>query len=57
MFSVNSKMVFLILWISSIVAVVLYLIIIEFIHDNMERKIRFAGKSKDELLSSVKGEA
>ena len=57
MFSVNSKMVFLILWISSIVAVVLYLIIIEFIHDNMERKVRFAGKSRDELLSSVKGEA
>ena len=55
MFSVNSKMVFLILWISSIVAVVLYLIIIEFIHDNMERKLRFADKSRDELLVSVKG--
>ena len=57
MFSVNSKMVFLILWISSIVTVVLYLIIIEFIHDNMERKLRFADKSRDELLVSVKGEA
>ncbi len=57
MFSVDSKMVFLILWISSIVAVVLYLTIIEFLHDNMERKLRFAEKSRDELLNSVKGRA
>ncbi len=57
MFSVDSKMIFLILWISSIVGVVLYLTIIEFLHDNMERKLRFAAKSKDELLSSVKGRA
>ena len=57
MFSVDSKMVFLILWISSIVGVVLYLTIIEFLHDNMERKLRFAAKSRDELLSSVKGRA
>ncbi len=57
MFSVDSKMIFLILWISSIVGVVLYLTIIEFLHDNMERKLRFAAKSRDELLSSVKGRA
>lgn len=55
MFSVSSKMVFLILWIASIVAVVLYLIIIEFIHDNLERKLRFAQKSRDELITSMKG--
>ncbi len=55
MFNVNSKMVFLILWISSIVAVVLYLIIIEFIHDNMQRKLRFAGKSREEILGSMNG--
>lgn len=57
MFSVSSKMVFLILWIASIVAVVLYLIIIEFIHDNLERKLRLAEKSREELLSSMKGRA
>lgn len=55
MFSVSSKMVFLILWIASIVAVVLYLIIIEFIHDNLERKLRFADKSREELITSMKG--
>lgn len=55
MFSVSSKMVFLILWIASIVAVVLYLIIIEFIHDNLERKLRFAEKSREELITSMKG--
>lgn len=57
MFSVSSKMVFLILWIASIVAVVLYLIILEFIHDNLERKLRFAQKSADELIVSMKGRA
>ena len=57
MFSVDSKMLFLILWISSVVGVVLYLTIIEFLHDNMERKLRFAAKSRDELLDSVKGRA
>ena len=57
MFSVSSKMVFLVLWIASIVAVVLYLIIIEFLHDSLERKLRFAEKSKDELITSMKGRA
>ena len=57
MFSVSSKMVFLVLWIASIVAVVLYLIIIEFLHDSLERKLRFAEKSKDELMTSMKGRA
>lgn len=55
MFSVSSKMVFLVLWIASIVAVVLYLTIIEFIHDNLERKLRYASKSRDELFSSLEG--
>lgn len=57
MFSVSSKMVFLVLWIASIVAVVLYLIIIEFLHDSLERKLRFAEKSRDELITSMKGRA
>lgn len=57
MFSVSSKMVFLILWIASIVAVVLYLIILEFVHDNLERKIRYSGKSAGEIISSMRGGA
>ena len=55
MFSVSSKMVFLVLWIASIVGVVLYLTIVEFVHDNLERKLRYASKSRDELLNSLKG--
>ena len=55
MFSVSSKMVFLALWIASIVGVVLYLTIVEFVHDNLERKLRYASKSRDELLNSLKG--
>lgn len=53
MFSVSSKMVFLILWIVSIVAVSLYLIILEFIHESLRRKRRFAEESRETILDAV----
>lgn len=54
MFSVSSKMVFLVLWIASIVAVILYLIILEYIYENLQRKLRLAGESKEQILNCVK---
>lgn len=53
MFSVSSKMVFLILWIASIVAVSLYLIILEFIHESLRRKRRFAEESREDIIDAV----
>ena len=54
MFSIDSKMVFLVLWIASIILIALYLIIVEYIHESLKRKKRFSEMSNEALLKEVK---
>ena len=54
MFSLESKLVFLILWIVSVVALGFYLIIMEYIHDKTQRQLELAQLSEAELLELMK---
>ena len=55
MFSVSSKMVFLILWIVSIILIAAYLILLEYFRDRMRRQLdleeKMAGISSDEIVA------
>lgn len=39
MFSLESKLVYLILWIVSLLALILYLLIVEYLHEEMKRNL------------------
>lgn len=54
MFSITSKMVFLVLWIVSIILIALYLICVEFIHENLLNKQKMAEMTGDELIEQLK---
>ena len=54
MFSITSKMVFLVLWIVSIILIALYLICVEFIHENLLNKKKMAEMTVDELIEQLK---
>lgn len=54
MFSITSKMVFLVLWIVSIILIDLYLICVEFIHENLLNKQKMAEMTGDELIEQLK---
>ena len=54
MFSITSKMVFLVLWIVSIILIALYLICVEFIHENLLNKQKMAEMTVDELIEQLK---
>lgn len=54
MFSIDSKMVFLVLWIASIILIALYLIVAEYIHESLKRKKRLSEMSDEVLLKEVK---
>lgn len=56
MFSIESKIVFLILWIASIILIAGYLIFIEYIHEQMNRQLALNDLSLEELLNEMKGE-
>ncbi len=56
MFSLESRLVFLILWIVSLIAISIYLIIVEYIHDNMRRRLQVVGVTVDELAERIKEE-
>ncbi|MDO4289237.1 MAG: YhgE/Pip domain-containing protein [Eubacterium sp.] len=55
MFSVSSKMVFLVLWIVSIIVIAAYLILLEYFRDRMRRQLdleeKMADMSADDILS------
>lgn len=59
MFSVTSKMVFLILWILSIIGIATYLIVLEYFRDKMRRQLELEeemkGMTSDEILEMIKG--
>ena len=54
MFSIDSKMVFLVLWIASIILIALYLIVVEYIHESLKRKKRLSEMSDEVHLKEVK---
>lgn len=51
MFSLESKLVFLILWIASLLALILYLLILEYVHEEMQKKLELGGMTKEELMN------
>ena len=55
MFSLESKIVFLVLWIISIITISVFLIIVEFIHAKLEEQQELAGMSFDEMLENFRG--
>ena len=54
MFSLNSKLVFLILWIVSLIILSLYLISREYFHDKMVKQLALTGLTPEELVEEVK---
>ncbi len=55
MFSLESKIVFLTLWIISIIAISVWLIVIEYIHTKLEEQKELAGMSYEEMLENFRG--
>ena len=53
MFSISSKMVFLVLWITSIIVIAIYLIIVEYIHESLGRQKRLSEMPQEALLKTV----
>lgn len=56
MFSLESRLVFLILWIISLILICGYLICVEYIHDKMQRQLRISGMTIDDLAQSIREE-
>ena len=54
MFSLNSKLVFLILWIVSLIILSLYLISLEYFHDKMVKQLALTDLTPEELVEEVK---
>ena len=54
MFLIPAKMVFLTLWIVSMLAVVLFLIIMEYFRDHLDRQKRISEMTQDELIESIR---
>ncbi len=54
MFSIDSKVIFLVLWIASIIVIALYLIIVEYIYESLKRQKRLSEMSGEVLLKKVK---
>ena len=55
MFSLESKIVFLTLWIISIIAISVWLIVVEYIHTKLEEQKKLAGMSYEEMLENFRG--
>ena len=55
MFSLESKIVFLTLWIISIIAISVWLIVIEYIHTKLKEQKEMAGMSYEEMLENFRG--
>ena len=56
MFSLESKIVYLILWIVSLIALVLYLICVEYIHDKIQRQMELGGITSEDLVHVIEEE-
>ena len=56
MFSLESKLVFLVLWIVSLIVLALYLICVEYIHDKMLKQLAATGMTTEDLIREIKEE-
>ena len=56
MFSLESKLVFLILWILSIIILAVYLICVEYIHNKIQKQIKVSGFTSEEFVKVLKEE-
>ena len=56
MFSLESKIVYLILWIVSLIVLVLYLICVEYIHDRIQRQMELGGITSEDLVHVIEEE-
>lgn len=56
MFSVESKLVFLVLWICTLIGLSMYLIWLEYHHERMQKQLKLMGLSDGELLAALKEE-
>ncbi len=56
MFSVTSKLVFLVLWICTLIGLSMYLIWLEYHHERMQKQTKLLGYSDAELLAALKEE-
>ena len=56
MFSLESRLVFLVLWIVSLIVICGYLICVEYIHDKMHRQLEINGMTGEDLTKSIKEE-
>ena len=56
MFSLESKLVFLVLWIVSLIVLALYLICVEYIHDKMLKQLIATGMTTEDLIRGIKEE-
>ena len=54
MFSLESKIVYLTLWIISLIVLAVYLICIEYIHDKTSRQLSYINLSEEEFLTKIK---
>lgn len=55
-FSLESKLVFLILWIVSLIGLAVYLIVVEYLHDKMQRQLAMTGMTTEDLIHEIKEE-
>ncbi len=53
MFAIPAKMVFLILWIASMLFIVLFLLIVEYFREHLDRRRRIAEMTADELIKTM----
>ena len=56
MFSVTSKLVFLVLWICTLIGLSMYLIWLEYHHERLQKQTKLLGYSDTELLAALKEE-
>ena len=54
MFSLESKIVYLTLWIISLIVLAVYLICVEYIHDKTSRQLSYINLSEEEFLTKIK---
>ena len=56
MFGLESKIVYLTLWIISLIVLAVYLICVEYIHDKMLKQLAATGMTTEDLIRGIKEE-
>ena len=56
MFGLESKIVYLTLWIISLIVLAVYLICVEYIHDKMLKQLAATGMTTEDLVRGIKEE-